>query len=149
VCCLDRGSGVQINKSASTLLPHQRRSLRGRLGVDGNVCCSVLQIGILVFPSVFRSDEISFSVYCWRSWLSATAMGARGEVVLLERGYWSGGGSNLVDGRRQILVKNGTRTSSGRHATTTSDSMRVVGLFIDSQSLSGNDAFSDLAIVKA
>jgi hypothetical protein len=40
-------------------------------------------------------------------------------------------------------------TSPGRHATTTCASLRAAGLFIDSQSLVGDGAFSDLAMVEA
>ena len=50
----DGANGVRANKSATTLLPHRRQPSRRRLGVDGNVCCSVLQIGNLVFLAVFQ-----------------------------------------------------------------------------------------------
>ena len=39
------GSGARTNKSASALLPHRRCPSWRRLGVDGIVCLSILQIG--------------------------------------------------------------------------------------------------------
>jgi hypothetical protein len=115
---------------------------------------SISQISGMVFSLFFRSGEISFSVCHWRSWLSTTALavGARcffwskyvgPEVVDLS--FFSG----FVDGRCQILVQDSTGTSPGRRATTTCGSLRAACLFIDSQSLFGNGAFSDLAIVEA
>jgi len=47
---------------------------RWRLRVDDNVCCSILQIGILVFSLFFRYGEISFSVCRRHSLLSAMAL---------------------------------------------------------------------------
>ena len=112
---------------------------------------SVCQISGLFFSPFFRSDEISFSVCCWSSWLSTTALvaGARWffwsedlgpEVVDLP--FFS----DFVDGRQQILVQDSTGTSPvdvpQRHVP-------AAGLFIDSQSLVGDDAFSDLAMMEA
>ena len=143
------GSEPRANKSASTPLPHRRP-----LGVDGNVCCLVFQIGSLVFSPFLRSGEISFSVCRWRSWLFATTLtaGARWfswsedagpEVVDLPFL------SNFVDGRRQILVQDSTGTSPGRRATATRALLRAAGLLINSQSLVGDGVFSDLAMVEA
>jgi hypothetical protein len=57
----------------------------------------------------------------------------------------------FIDGRRQILVQDNTGRSldPGQRATTTYASLRVAGLFIDSQSLVDDGAFSDLAMVEA
>ena len=57
--------------------------------------------------------------------------------------------SDFIDGRRQILVQDNTGTSFGRRATATCASLRAAGLFIDSQSLAGDSAFSDLTMVEA
>jgi hypothetical protein len=48
-----------------------------------------------------------------------------------------------------MLVQDSTGTFPGRHATMTCASLRAAGLFIDSQSLFGDGAFSDLAMVEA
>ena len=84
------------------------------------MCCSILQIGSLVFSLSFRSGEISFLVCRWHSWFAmAPAAGARWffwsedvgpEVVDLPFL------SDFVDGRRQILVQDITGTSPGRRA---------------------------------
>jgi hypothetical protein len=47
------------------------------------------------------------------------------------------------------LVQDSIGTSPGRRATTTCASLHAAGLFIDSQSLFGDGAFSDLALVEA
>jgi hypothetical protein len=57
--------------------------------------------------------------------------------------------SDLIDGRRQILVQDSTRTSPGRRAIATCVLLRAARLFIDSQSLVGDGAFSNLAMVEA
>ena len=118
------------------------------------MCCSVLQIGSLVFSPFFRSGEICFSVCRWRSWLFATALAAGARWF-----FWSEDAgpevvdlpflSDFVDGRRQILVQDSTGTSPGRRATATCALLRAAGLFIDSQSLVGDGAFSDLEIGRA
>jgi hypothetical protein len=46
------------------------------------------------------------------------------------------------------LVQDSTGTSPDRRAIATCASLRAAGLFIDSQSRFGNDAFSNLAMVK-
>jgi hypothetical protein len=55
--------------------------------------------------------------------------------------------TDFVDGRRRI--QDNTWTSSGQCATTTCASLRAAGLFIDSQSLVGDGALLDLAMVEA
>ena len=57
--------------------------------------------------------------------------------------------SDFVDGRRQILVQDSTETFPGRHATATCASLLAAGLFIDSQSLVGDGAGLDLAMMEA
>jgi hypothetical protein len=57
--------------------------------------------------------------------------------------------SDFVDGRRWVLVQDSTGTSPSRRATTTCASLRAAGLFIDLQSLVGDCAFLDLAMVEA
>jgi hypothetical protein len=100
----DGGSDAQANKFVSTPLPYWRR-----IGVDGIVCLSILQIGGLVFSSFFGSDEICFSACHRRSSLSTAALGAGArwffwsedvgsEVVDMSFFY------DFVDGRRRILV---------------------------------------------
>jgi hypothetical protein len=56
---------------------------------------------------------------------------------------------DFVDGRRKILVEESTRHPPGRRATTTCASLRAACLFTDSQSVVGDGAFSDLAMVEA
>jgi hypothetical protein len=56
---------------------------------------------------------------------------------------------DFVDGMRRFLVQDNTTTFSGRRATTTYASLLAAGLFIDSQSLVGDGASSDLAMVEA
>jgi hypothetical protein len=53
--------------------------------------------------------------------------------------------SDFVDGRLQILVQDSTGMFLGRRATSICVSLHAAGLFIDSQSLFGDGAFSDLA----
>jgi hypothetical protein len=112
----------------------------------------VRQLGLPAGLQIWRDH--SFSVCRWRSWLSTTALaaGARWffwskdvglEVVDLSFFY------DFIDGRRQILVQDSTWMFPGRRATMTYVSLRVAGLFIDSQSLFGDGAFSDLAMVEA
>jgi hypothetical protein len=67
---------------------------------------------------------------------------------MLVRRCWICRSSPTFDGRRQILVQDSTGTSPGRRATVTCVSLRAAGLFIDSQSLVGDGAFSDLAMVE-
>lgn len=55
---------------------------------------------------------------------------------------------DFVDGRRRILVQDSMGTSLGRHATSTCASLLAAGLFIDSQSLIGDGALLDLAMVE-
>jgi hypothetical protein len=78
----------------------------------------------------------------------------RDEVILLERGCWSRGGGFVI----LLLLRQweatdlGPRqhgTSPGRCATSTCASLHAEGLFIDSQSLFGDCAFSDFALVEA
>jgi hypothetical protein len=57
--------------------------------------------------------------------------------------------SDFVDGRRQFLVQDSTRTSPSRRAITTCASLRAASLFIDSQSLVGNGALLDSEMVEA
>ena len=143
------------NKSVSTLLSHRWRHPRRRLEVDGNICCSIFQIGSLVFSPFFGSGEISFSV-C--RWLSVTALTA-GRGGSSERGCWFGGcGSTvLLRLRRWEATDLDPRRHGdvpGRRGTEACASLRAAGLFIDSQShvLDENpvdDAFSDLALVEA
>jgi hypothetical protein len=112
------------------------------------VYCSVHQIGSLVFSLFFRFGEICFSVCHW----PLLAAGARWflwskdvgpEVVDLS--FFS----DFVDWRRRVLVQDSTETSPGRRATTTCALLRAAGLFIDSQSLVGDGAFLNLAMVEA
>ena len=109
------------------------------------------QLGLLVVLQIWRDQ---FLVVSLAFVIIRDGAGGWGEVVLLERGCSSGGGgssflSDFVDGRRQILVQDSTGTSPGRRATTTCALLRAAGLFIDSQSLVGDGAFSDLAMVEA
>jgi hypothetical protein len=71
------------NKSALTLLPHRLCPSRQRLGVDGIMCLSILQISSLVFLLSWRDLFLVVSLAFDGIW---------GEVVSLERGCWSGGG---------------------------------------------------------
>ena len=140
VCRWGGGSDGRVNKSAFLLYSHT--------GV-------VSHIGSLVISPFFRSGEISFSLCRWRSWFFATTTLAAGARWF----FWSKDVgpevvdlsflSDFVDGRRQILVQDSTGTSPGRRATTTCAFLRAAGLFIDSQSLVGDGAFSDLAMVEA
>lgn len=57
--------------------------------------------------------------------------------------------SDFVDVRRRILVQDSTGTSPGRRATVTCASLLAAGLFINLQSLVGDGAFLDLAMVEA
>jgi hypothetical protein len=143
------GSGAQKNKSVSPLLPHRWRPSRRRLkGLLQRVLFdpSNRQLCLLATLRVWRDLFLSVSL--------ASASG-RDEVVSLERGCWSGGGgylpffSDCIDGRRQFLVQDSTRTSPGRRATTTCASRRTTGLFIDSKSLVGDGALLDLDMVEA
>jgi hypothetical protein len=56
---------------------------------------------------------------------------------------------DFVDGMRRFLVQGSTGTLPGRRATGTCASLQAAGLFIDSQSLVGDGASSDLAMVEA
>jgi hypothetical protein len=112
------------------------------------VYCLVHQIGSLVFLLFFRSGKICFSVCHW----PLLAAGARWflwskdvgpEVVDLS--FFS----DFVDWRRWVLVQDSMEMSPGRRATTTCDLLRAAGLFIDSQSLVGDGAFLNLAMVEA
>jgi hypothetical protein len=86
------GSDARANKSALAPLPYQRRPSRRRLGVGGNVCLSIFQIGSVVFSLFIRSGEIYFSTCRWRLLFSATALGAgRGgcsRARMLVRRWW-------------------------------------------------------------
>jgi hypothetical protein len=115
---------------------------------------SIFQVGSLVFSPFFRSGEIYFSTCHWRLSLSTTALGAGArwffwsEYVgpeVVDMPFFS----DFVDGRRRILVQDSTGTSPGRRATATCASLLTAGLFIDSQSLVGDGAFLDLAMVEA
>jgi hypothetical protein len=80
--------------------------------------------------------------------MAARRGGSSGEVVdleVLDLSFFS----DFVDGRQHILVQDSTGTSPGRRATTTCASFHAAGLFIDSQSLCGDGAFSDLAMMEA
>jgi hypothetical protein len=55
--------------------------------------------------------------------------------------------SDFIDESLQILFQDNTGTP-GRRATTTCALLHAAGLFIDSQSLVGDGAFSDLAMVE-
>jgi hypothetical protein len=69
----------------------------------------------LVFSSFFIYDKISFSVYCWRSLLSPTPL-----VDVAKWFFWSEDVCtelvdmpffpDFVDGRRDMLVQDNTRT---------------------------------------
>jgi hypothetical protein len=114
-----RGSDARANKSASTPLPYWRRPSRRRLGVGGNVCLSIFQIGSMVFSPFLRSSEICFSMCRWRLSFSAVALGAGARWVL-----WSEDvGTEVVDlslfpniigEMRWFLVQESTGTSPGR-----------------------------------
>jgi hypothetical protein len=56
---------------------------------------------------------------------------------------------DFVDRMRRILVQDSTGTSPSQRATKTYALLLVAGLFIDSQSLVGDGASSDLAMVEA
>jgi hypothetical protein len=56
---------------------------------------------------------------------------------------------DFVDGMQRILVEDSTGTFRGRCATSPCASLLAVGLFIDSQSLVGDGASSDLAMVES
>jgi hypothetical protein len=82
--------------------------------------------------------------------------GARGQgkVDALVQGGWSGGGGSVVIPRlcRWNAADLGPRQHGdvpGRHATATCALLLAVCLFIDSQSLVGDGASSDLAMVEA
>jgi hypothetical protein len=79
--------------------------------------------------------------------------GGLGEVILLERGCWYGGGGFVVLPRlrRWEATDLGPRQygmSPDRRATPTRVSLHTAVLFIDSQSLFGDGAFSDLTLVE-
>jgi hypothetical protein len=56
---------------------------------------------------------------------------------------------DFVDGMRRSLVQDSTGTFPDRRATATCASLHAAGLFIDSQSLVGDGASSDLTMVEA
>jgi hypothetical protein len=56
---------------------------------------------------------------------------------------------DFVDGRQRILVQDSMGTSPGRRATVTCALLHTAGLFIGSQSLIGDGALLDLAMVEA
>jgi hypothetical protein len=103
------------------------------------------QLGLLVILQIWRDLFLG---------LSLSYAGGRGEVVSLERGYWSEGGVlpfflDFIDGRQRVLVQDSTETSHGRRATAICAFLHAAGLFIDSQSLVGDGAFLDLAMMEA
>jgi hypothetical protein len=90
----------------------------------------------------------------WCLLLSTTTLGDGGGGCSGERGCWYGGGElpffpDFVDGMRRILVQDITGMFPGRRAVAIRASLLVAGLFIDSQSLIGDGASSDLAMVEA
>jgi hypothetical protein len=56
---------------------------------------------------------------------------------------------DFVKGMQWILVQDSTGTFSGRRATLTCALLLAAGLFIDSQSLVGDGASSDCAMVES
>jgi hypothetical protein len=80
--------------------------------------------------------------------------GGRGEVDALEQGCWSEVVDlslfpNFVGGMQWFLVQCSTGTFPGRRATSTCALLHAAGMFIDSQSLVGDGASLDLAMVEA
>jgi hypothetical protein len=55
---------------------------------------------------------------------------------------------DFISGMRWILVQESTGMSPGQRATTTCALLLAAGLFIDSQSLFGDGAYLDLAMVE-
>jgi hypothetical protein len=114
---------------------------------------SILQIGGLVFSSIFRSGEISFSARRWRSSFSTAAPGAGARWILWSEdvGPEVVGLSHFPDfigGMRWILVQGSTGTSPGQRAKAICALLLAAGLFIDSQSLFGDGAYLDQAMVE-
>jgi hypothetical protein len=142
---LGGGSNVRANKTVSTLLPHQGRPSRWRLKVDGNVCWSISQIDNMVFSSFFRSG-----VHGHPRRHRRLGRGDSSEARMLVRRWWisrSSPTSSMVGDRSWSKTAHGHPPD--QRATTICVSLRVAGLFIDSQSLFSDSAFSDFVMLEA
>jgi hypothetical protein len=108
-------------------------------------CCIIPLLGFLVVLQIWRDLFLSVSL---------AYAGGRGEVVSLERGCWSEGGGSAILPRLYRWETAGLcpRQHGDVPRSTCHSDMCLVAcsrLFIDSQSLVGDGAFLDLAMVEA
>ena len=104
----------------------------------------------LGFLAIFQIGEISFSVCCWRSWLSMTTLVARTRWF-----FWSEDvvpevvdlpfSSDFINGRRQ---RPWSKTARGRPPIDVPQRhVPAASMFIDTQNFVGDGAFLDPSMV--